>query len=452
MVLILCIAIILISILKADIEVTNPIYIPKKSKLPKNSFELSKDAYTYIGSPFIALKHSPATLQIPDLKPHLTYYGTNGRPDASQENALLYFTISGSKQPVSISSGQKLYLFYDKKQNPPKYVFSPNNTETSIWLEAQQKEKEALLSISMKNEYDEVISTPEKYAQFTLPEKELIRNSTGVQWELDKFRVDGTLLARQHARWYGTDRFLELVGGDEYKEFVGKERIDFGDNNDCYLCYVQQGDCLVWCDQKWQKLPLGEQTRGLPLMQVRKIEERVMTFDLWDEEGKNKIALTLLKAVEPWMPQTVQQSFKFVGARTRSQCIFEVNNERVLLRHQDWLLMTDNGWQKLSTVEEIDDYVNRKLKGVLFIFDGITKKDDKQLLVGTIFNASRTEMETIELAAQQGTPSKFKENEDSDAFDPEAEYAYDNDHEFRPDDQMISHVNDLLNPGSKKYN
>ncbi|MCP5507977.1 MAG: hypothetical protein H7A37_06730 [Chlamydiales bacterium] len=47
--------------------------------------------------------------------------------------------------------------------------------------------------------------------------------------ELGKWRVDGTLLARQRARWYGPDMFLKRHGGDEFKDVSGKRRIDFGE-------------------------------------------------------------------------------------------------------------------------------------------------------------------------------------------------------------------------------
>jgi hypothetical protein len=127
----------------------------------------------------------------------------------------------------------------------------------------------------------------------------------------------------------------------------------------------------------------------------------MITFDLWDAEGKNKVTLNLLKSNEQWSPQNLQKDFKFVAARTRSQYVFEINGERVLLRPQDWLVATENGWKKLSTAEEIDDYVNRKVVGPMFVFDGIVKKEDCQVLTGTVFSQNRSEMETIELAVPQ---------------------------------------------------
>ena len=129
-----------------------------------------------------------------------------------------------------------------------------------------------------------------------------------------------------------------------------------------------------------------------PLLVVKKVDERLMTFELWDVEGKGKILLNLLKSSEPWAvqnAQTLQHMFKFLGAKTRTQCVFEINRERVILRPSDWLLLTSKGWKKLTTEKEIDNYVKRKLTGTLFVFEGISRKDEKQIMTGTLYSPAR---------------------------------------------------------------
>jgi hypothetical protein len=119
--------------------------------------------------------------------------------------------------------------------------------------------------------------------------------------------------------------------------------------------------------------------------------------------------LNLLKSSEPWAvqnAQTLQHMFKFLGARTRTQCVFEINRERVILRPSDWLLLTSKGWKKLATEEEIDNYVKRKLSGTLFVFEGITRKDERQIMIGTLYSPARHECQPIELALQVKKPSK----------------------------------------------
>jgi hypothetical protein len=387
-------------------DISLPDVVETKGALPKNSFLLSKMAYDAISQTAFSLKFSPPTMLLPDLRSHLTYYGTNGRPDAIIEGTRLHFALAHNKSPGSTSPGERLYLMYDKKQSPPRYVFSPGNAETSLWIEALQDKSEALVKVGMMNELGEQISEPATYAEFTLPEKELARFATGGNWEIGIWRVDGSLLARQRAHWYGPDLFLENHGGEEFSNVKGKQRIDFGEDEDTYSCYVTVGDNLVWENDRWNEVAPGMDSRGKPLMHLRKIDDRLINFELWDEEGKSRIVLNLIKSNDSWAPQQVLNDFKFIGARTRTQCAFEIDEERMLLKPQDWLLQTDDdGWVKLETPEEIDDYVNRKLTGTLFIFDGLVKKEDKQLLTGLIYNSARTEVHTMEMAVQQSNVS-----------------------------------------------
>lgn len=380
-------------------EISMPQISERKTALPKGAFVLSKEAYQAIASSTLSLKFTSPIMQLPDLKPHLTYYGINGRPDATIDRTVLHFALANQKSFASIVPGERLYVLYDKSQTPGKYIFSPQNSETALWMEVLQEKNEAIVKVSMKNEQGDIIREPSPHAEFTLAEKEMAR-STG-NWDIGKWRVDGSLLARQRARWYGPDLFLENHGGDDFTIAMGKQRLDFGEEDETYSCFASEGDNLVWDGSRWEEVSTEEDTRGKPLLHVKKLDERLMHLEVWDPEGKSKVVLNLVKLTEPWAPQNIIKDFKFIGARTRTQCAFEIGQERMILKPHDWLLLTDAGWKKMTTSEEIDDYVARKLTGALFIFDGLIKKDDKQVLVGTIYNNARTEAHTIELAVQQ---------------------------------------------------
>lgn len=369
---------------------------PKLRTLPPNSFAKGKEAYEAIGTSLLSLSFSPPVMQVPNLKNALVYTGMNGRPDAENENALLHFTLADGKNCASIAAHHKLYLLYDRNQSPPKYIFSPDNKPTALWLQCEAKGNDVNITLFLRNEKGDILSEPRTNSEFTLAQKEPTKSGNN-SWELGKWRVDGTLLARQHTRWYGQDKFLEKHGGDEFKDFVTKQRMDFGENDETYSVYLGVNDILIWKDNKWNVVKPGKESYNYPLLQLKKIDERLMSFVLWDGEGKNKISLNLLKSADQWKPQSIEQDFKFVASRTRSQYVFEVNKERMILKPQDWLVLTDTGWKKLTTVQEIDDYVERKINGPLFVFDGVTKKDDKQLLVGTLFSASRTESQSVEM-------------------------------------------------------
>ncbi|MBA3815900.1 MAG: hypothetical protein H0X29_05170 [Parachlamydiaceae bacterium] len=370
----------------------------RKLNIPKGAFAKPPQYYDAIKEPVFSLKFAPLSVQLPDLRRQLSYFGRNGRPDAKDDRPVLYFAFGSNKVPSAVLPGQQYYLLYDKPQK--QYVFSPDNVETPLWMEVTLYGNQAAIKIRMKGDKDQIISEPAANADFALAEKEFAR-SGGSAWELGKWRVDGTLLARQKAKWYGIDRFLEKHGGEEYKNFENKQRIDFGEPDEIYSVYVGPEDCMVWKDKHWQAFTPGKDTLGYPLLCVKKVDDRIMNLELWDVEGKGKIILNLLKTMEAWLPQNLMQSFKFLGSRTRSQFVFEINKERMLLRPQDWLVLTDKGWQKLVTPQEIDNYVDRKIVGPLFVFDGIGKKDDRPVIIGTLFNSARTEMSPVELPLQQ---------------------------------------------------
>lgn len=382
---------------------------PKKAAIQKSAFARPEDDYKAIeNAPSLQLAFSPLSVQLPDLRRQLIYYGKNGRPDAKEGRPALFFSFTGNKMPNSLFPGERYYVYYDRSQTPNQYIFSPGNAPAPLWIETSIQGNQALVKVSMETEEGKVITEPKAYAEFTLPEKEYVRFG-GNSWELGKWRVDGTMLARQKARWYGTDKFLEKHGGEEYKELMSKQRIDFGEGEEIYSVYVGQGDCMVWEEDRWHAVKVGEGSLNHTLMCIKKVDDRVMNLELWDVDGKGKITLNLVRANEPWAPQNLEQNFKFVGARTRSQFVFEVNKERVVLKPHDWLVLIDGNWRKIVTPKEIDDYVERRIVGPLFVFDHVERKDDKQVVVGTLFNAARTETAPIELTMQQAfTPAPAK--------------------------------------------
>ena len=369
--------------------------------LPRHAFKQKESAYVAIGQPLLSLNYVAPKMQLPDLRNTLVYYGQNGRPDATSEHPLLHMGLSGKETAFAVMDmGDKTYLIYGKEGH---YLFSPDNRETSLWFETEQKGDDLAIRVCMVDENGEPVNTPASHASFTLKEREYARvnglNNKG--WELGQWRVDGTLLARQRARWFGIDRFIEKHGGNEYREHIGKQRIDFSDQEENYSVYLEVGDLLAWDGKRWEEVESGAESRGRPLLVTKKVDERLINFELWDIDGRRKVSLNLLKSMETWMPNNFQDEFRFLGARTRSQYVFAVDDEKMLLRPDDWLLLTNDGWKKLNTIEEIDDYVERKETGVLFVFEGMAKNDDQQMLRGTIFNPTRTESHELDLPVQK---------------------------------------------------
>lgn len=376
----------------------------KEKALPQSALKIQPDTYAAIGEPVITSKVVLPALTLPDLRPSLTYYGTNTRPDSSTGQVRLQFGLTGNQAFVAVEQGKPLYLLYDRSQMPGRYIFSPDNVPTGLWVEAVSRDNDAVVKVFLQDENGNLITEPRQRLEFTLQEKEFARFGGGT-WELGKMRVDGTLLARQRARWYGQDEFMNRHGGTEYAAMTNKERIEFGEGDERYVVYVGLNECLIWDGKRWQLSSSVQSSKTFPLLCVKKIEDRLMRLELWDVEGKGRVALNLLKSTEAWAPQVIQRDFKFVSVRTLSQYVFDIRKDRVVLRPGDWLLQGKEGWKRLVTPEEIDAYVDGRLTGVLFVFNGVVKKDDgSQVLSATLYNSSRSVAAPIEIPIEHAGP------------------------------------------------
>ncbi len=399
-------------------------------ELPKSPFSEFDDFFQEIGESAWALRWVSPQMQLPDLRQQLIFCGKNGRPDSLPGKESFHIALKGTAEKVLIQEGDKAYLVYQGSYTPKfqatiqeaegplwgdvtkgeaseknPYIFSPGNQPTPLWIEVISGGEQAIeIRVSMLDEKGACINSPAHLSQIQIPLQDYIRSQTP-GWELGGHRVDATLLARQKARWIGKDIFLEKHGGSEFSHILGKERVDFLHGTHPYSCFVSVGDWMIWKGGKWEVAQGKEGTHGYPLMLVKKIEEKVISFELWDVEGKGKTLLSLIRARDQAPLPNISQEFKFVGAKTWAQFIVESRaGGRLTLKPHDWLVLTPDGWIKLSSAEQVDAYVEQSLTGPLFILDKLIKKNGRQVLIGHLFNASRTEVEEIELASSPVMP------------------------------------------------
>jgi hypothetical protein len=380
--------------------------------LPKRAFKPSQESLENLGAKLLPLKSTGSILELPDLRNVLTYYGTDGRPDAKDHAQQLNFLLKGETNSENTLENAPMYIHYDSSKTPGRYVFSSGGQETALWLQAKKLDKEVEITVFMKDENGKYIDTPTSFAKFLLKAKEPIR-SKATNWELGTMRVDGTLLARQKARWYGSDQFLAVHGGDEFSMEKKKQRIDFTDAKNTYSVFVSEGSNLVWSENRWKEPLEGQNTQNLPLLHFTKINERLMNAELWDLGGKNRVSINLIKSNDVWSPKNYSQDFRFLGLKTRKQVIVEVKGEKMILRPDDWLLLGEGSWQKLSSIESIDDYVERRTTGMLFVFHGLTRQNNQQYLSGSLYNTSRSASENILIPVNGSASSITAPIEDS---------------------------------------
>lgn len=374
--------------------------------LPRSFFAQHESAYNLSDKTILSLQYTAPKLKIPDLRTFIVFQGKNARPDADPSTQKLHFTLAGMKEAFALAPNEKVFLIYDKKLPSNKYRLATPNEEAVLWFTASAEGAEAEVKVSMLDQ-DGLEIVEDERSHFSLVAKEGLR-PTG-SWELGKWRVDATLLARQKAKWVGQDKFFERYGGEEFESQAERQRIDFNDGETPYAIYAKAGDCFIWQDEHWKPVNPDHSTQTCPLLVVKKVDERIMMLELWDVEGRAKMGMNLIKATETFAAKPLTEEFRFIGARTKTKVLFEVQKDRMILKPNDWLILTDNGWKKLSTPEEIDSYVERKTVGPLFIFEGLAREDERQVLKGTLVTPNRAELHDVEIAISM--PSNRKEPE-----------------------------------------
>ena len=266
-------------------------------------------------------------------------------------------------------------------------------------METEAQGNQAIVLLKMKDAQGNIVPDTADISYFVLSELPLPPANDAIQdWKIGFEKVDATLFTRQKAKWYGQDLFLENYGDKEYEHTIGRERIEFGEGDDenRYVCFAKEGDLLVFSDGKWQSVDAGPQSVGKSLLHAKKINEQSILFDLWDPEGKRKVAIELHKTPEP--PSTATQfDIRLVGARSRKDWIAEIAGARMLLRTDDWLLYHDGKCERLTSQEQIDNYLKGQLRGELVILEGTERVDNQICLVGARINESKTKLSPISI-------------------------------------------------------
>jgi hypothetical protein len=351
-------------------------------------FAAPSESYEKIGQGMLSTNRSAESLTLPNLSHEFVFYGYNDRPDADKSHPILFLGTRGSEKVEAILPQSKIYLSRDTTEGKNCYVIGKERIPGAICFQATAKEKQVLLQLSIDGEKT-------RTAEFTLTQE--TRPLAWKTWEIGPYKVDGGLLAKQKSRWAGPDLFLEKHGGQQFESLNGKQRIDFEEKDKAFSCFVQEGDCLVWGNERWENAVPGEQTQSRSLLQVKRIDDRLMQLCLWSPDGMYKSNLSLIKLQDPIEPGKNMNVFKYLGAKSWNEWIFEVNGSRQTLKTQDWWLREQKGWKKLASKDDILSYVHLKTRGELFVVEKVILKERLKYLSGHVFNAARTKVVAVEI-------------------------------------------------------
>lgn len=438
---------------RTDLPFTAKIHPPQKI-LPK-SFAQTQEHYDAIVSPFLALDSNKSAAKLPDLRNSLLYYGKNLRPDCIDDHVTLLMGFRGELVLTTTRPGEKTYLEYLNKNGSKRWAFSEQNRKTPFWIVVEPEHEGAAISFQIQDHKGNLVTEPRDLAAFTVKEYPLpLMTPITTNWTIGGEIVDHSLLHKQNAKWYGRDIFLEMYGGDAYSFTFNKERVQFESGEDAenqvYAIFIEAGTTLIFEDEQWKVTPLGNETRGKPLLQVKRVDERSIFFELWDAEGKRRFPLELAKAHEPALASQ-KLDIKLIGARSKTSVIMSIQGKRTQLRSDDWLIFNKmgpqvDGFEIIRTVNQIDALINGQLKGDVLILEGIDRKQRGTIVKGYLFSSSHAQVEPMYIAIQQANDKKQdsmneRQNQESDDEDEDIE-EYD-DEDSNQDEDTDSDDNDF---------
>ncbi|WP_213358254.1 hypothetical protein [Chlamydiifrater phoenicopteri] len=333
--------------------------------------------------------------KMPDLKREFVSISYNGRPDAG---SCRYQVKLSSGEVRAVSPGEKIFLRAKREGKAFSYHFS--DAPGSLWVQCAPALHGSSVEVQVffLDSAGKRVTTPSDRMKFSLP---TTGDSTGIAWEINGDRVDASFGVKQQMRRLGKDLFLVVHGGAEYAVPAAKERFDFrASKGERYSQYLAQGDWLFWDGDKWvpRGLFMGDSTKA-PLLEVKRLEEKTAVFDIWNVGGTVKQSITLLRYQTSAMEVSEAiRELSFVGMKSWSTAIVVFQDDvatRTVVRPDDWFIRRECGWVKLSSPEDVEEYVVGGLEGPLLVVEGIVKEDAGFVLKGHLFNSNRTVLENI---------------------------------------------------------
>ena len=95
------------------------------------------------------------------------------------------------------------------------------------------------------------------------------------------------------------------------------------------------------------------------------------------------MSLNLIKSMDTWVPDSLLKEFSFIGAKTRSQFLFEINKERKSLVFS----ISDINQDDLMSVRFAEELVSAEGKRLILLIGGQEKgyesntQDDKRTMI-----------------------------------------------------------------------
>ena len=345
---------------------------------PKNEYRESDGGWASSTKffPKALLERDPFWIPLEDLFKQLFFYKVPIRPDWSSKGELILLGIEGCEEKSLLKEGKRVYLDCKKEGE----IFFSKEGITPFWVELLLEEKgEARVFFNTEYRDKEGEASLKRY---------FLKERRGVY---SGQHLQSLVAYLGKMKLYEPDCLFDLYGGEAFSQVKGCYRLWQEEKEEMF--FIQLGDTLVWKEGRLSSCL--EKSDQYPLLQVEEIEPHKCKIAFWSIDGLEKASIDLF--IEDRLSFFTPKEFlEKVYQRTGGSVICYLNRDRIILREGDWFLKLKNHWRNVHSLEELKSYLTYSLKGELFIFDKIEKRENGLYFIGTLFNEKRTVAKRVE--------------------------------------------------------
>ena len=357
-------------------------HLPEKKELPR--FEM-------IGSGALAASSRFKTCPLPDLAKEVVFLGKNTRPDATASDLFVSFGLQGSGQSIKLVSGQKGYLAY-MEDRESELAFSPD--PTPFWIRPYLSETgEAFIDFGLCFLAGSQQEPTEEKKDFKL--ETLLGKEGGFERDASFQKAVSCL---KKGLFLDPDCLFRSHGGKEYQKLKDHKRLELDCEGVPSLVHLRQGDYLVWENGRWANVELGKKSQSYVLARVKGESSHRLDLEIWSSDGTETALVSLEKrSASPFLNPSMGNIFSCLRQRTASRVSCRIGSKAAILKVGDWVFQSPSGWRVIKSLKEVNDILEFRSKGLLFVFDGIERSDGRALFLGTLFNPTRTQVENVKI-------------------------------------------------------
>jgi hypothetical protein len=336
------------------------------------SADLQPSLWRLLGEP----RHVP--LWVSALRRQIACCGICDRPGSREETLWLY--LKESEQPRAVRVGEALWMDFDPALETLRARWSEQICSA---LRAE------VVAIQSDRITMQVAKKSELHSFFPI-ELTFDRSPRERPWEIGSHLVDGRLLMKMEARWFGPDQLLtELTGTAE-----PAQHLQFGFGSRAYALPLEMGGILHWSEGRWHR----GFAEDCPLLRLESSDAGKLNLTVWDATGFHRSDLSLTKLFSPTDLNGISSQIKFKGLRGQKRAQITLGAQTLVARQGDWIVKKQEGWSLLSTAESRRQWLLNSGAGEVVAIQAIERRKGRPRLIAKIYNASHVESVTAELA------------------------------------------------------